>query len=131
MSDKAQIAEDLRKYLDEVKDKIAGEFEKLGLGKDALLRVHGAIDSTNAIIATSGAVPAHDLNDDLAEKPEDHPREQGQGERPPINTDDNVNVASPPGEVEPVISGAPVEGEQKSDQAEGEKSDQADQSNSE
>jgi hypothetical protein len=100
--------------LESLKDELAGYFEEAGLGKDELLRVHGALDAAHAAVASHGPVEGHDLNVDLAEKPEDHPALQGQGEKPPINLDDNVNQASTEGDVQHVVSGAevPAEAEQ-------------------
>lgn len=104
--DRSHVAQEILDYLDSVKEKLAADFERLGLGKDMLLRVHDALDVAHATVASARPVEGHDLNVDLAENPEDHPAPQGQ-QPTPINTDDNVNQASPEAPAQPVISGAP------------------------
>lgn len=64
-------------------DALKAELEDIeGVGKDVLLRFHGAIDAATAEVraAASVADAGHDLNDTLVAatgSPEDHPREQG------------------------------------------------------
>lgn len=90
------------------KDELAAHFEDLGFGKDVLLRVHAALDEAHAVVASHKPVEGYDLNVDLAEKPEDHPAVQGHVPTP-INTDDDVNQASPVDPAVAVVSGAPTD----------------------
>lgn len=81
--------EKLLDKLEAMKDDVAKHFNELGLGKDLYLRVVEAIDGAKreVLIAPLGRGD-HDLNDELAKKPEDHPAVVGQGDKPDIQLDD-------------------------------------------
>jgi len=72
---------------DSIKKRIVEIFQDLGLGKDEVLRAHGALDGAAATVAAHGPHQGEDLNDHLAESPEDHPAVQGQ-EKTPISFDE-------------------------------------------
>lgn len=80
--------EQLLEKFEDFKQEIADLFSELGLGKDEVLRVHSAVNVAAAAVKSHGPHFGHDLNDDLAESPEDHPAVVGQGEKPPIELND-------------------------------------------
>jgi hypothetical protein len=87
MSDADNKLDELVKEFDAFKDRLKEIYEELGLGKDELLRAHDALDLAAEAVTAHGHLGGHDLNDDLAAKPEDHPAVQGQVSTP-INMDD-------------------------------------------
>jgi hypothetical protein len=86
-SDAQNNLDSLVAEFDAFKERIKEIYEQLGLGKDELLRAHGALDVASAAVAAHGGRDGHDLNDDLAASPEDHPAAQGHVPTP-INMDD-------------------------------------------
>jgi hypothetical protein len=77
--------EKVKGFLEELetfKERIVEIYAELGLGKDEVLRAHAGIDTAVATVASHGPHEGADLNDDLAETPEDHPAALGQEPTP-------------------------------------------------